>query len=241
MEISYWLQIFNVPPFYQTEETARDVGMLISKKVLAIDATVRRHPGISTPFIRVRVVMNTAERFPRSASVWFGEEEVPLAFKFERLLKFCYICGMVDHEMDDCEGPFLDDLDPAKPPFGDWLRGIPQRIPTWQQFGTGIGKGGSLGNPFMVQQPAPRRPCIAVTSPVPRITWADRNLPTKYPPGFVPTTFSVGMKGNQPPLKRTSIRPVRQKKSGGRGAESGQLRGEEKSGRSNGDLSTYGG
>lgn len=219
VEIPYWIQIFNIPPFYQTEETARGVGSLVSKKVLAVDATVRRHPGVSTSFVRVKVVLNTAERFPRGTSVWFDEEEVPLAFKFERLLKFCYVCGMVDHEMEDCEGPFPEDFDPAKPPFGDWMRGIPPRIPTWQQFGAGSSGGGSSGNPFMAQNSGSRRSFGgggggsfgATASPAPRIAWADRVSSPKFPPGFEPASFSMGENKEQQPPRRALIRLTKQK------------------------------
>lgn len=55
-----------------------------------------------------------------------------------RLHNFCYFCGLVDHEMTDCTSEVsAEDL--VDPPFGDWLRGIPPRIASWQLHGSGGG------------------------------------------------------------------------------------------------------
>lgn len=203
--VPYWIQVYNIPPLHHSQETTEKVAALISKNFIAVDATVRRQQGVAASFVRVRVPINTAVRLPRGTSVWFGEEETPLAFKFERLLKFCYVCGLVDHEMADCEGPYPENFDPEDPLYGDWLRGIPPRIPTWQQQGTG----GSAGkNPFMVAQQSSRRAPVGPPPAIPRITaWSD---PPRIaaPPGFEIPQFSMGwMNGQQ--QKKANGRSVR--------------------------------
>lgn len=196
--VPYWIQVYNVPPFYQTEEFMKYVGSRISKEVIAVDATVRRQPGIPKPFMRVRVAINTALRIPRGTSVWFGEEEVPMAFKYERLHNFCSLCGLVDHVMEDCEAPIMDDVDVNNPPYGDWLRGIPPRIPAWQQQGARVGAERPAGNPFMVPASTSRRIGSGSLTPVPRIK--DWQGPSKvtHPPGFESKMFDPGM---HPPKK----------------------------------------
>lgn len=86
--VPYWIQIYNIPPFNQTEAMARYVGSLISHDVIAVDATVRRQPGVSPSFIRVKVAINTNYRLPRGTSIGKGNDEIKMAFKYERLLSF---------------------------------------------------------------------------------------------------------------------------------------------------------
>ena len=47
-------------------------------------------------------------------------DQVRVGFKYERLVGFCYQCGMLGHEMKDCsvQGP----LQQAEKPYGDWLK-----------------------------------------------------------------------------------------------------------------------
>lgn len=194
--VPYWVQVYNIPPLYHSQNTTEQVAALISKSFIAVDATVRRQPGVAASFVRVRVPINTALRLPRGTSIWFGKEETPLAFKYERLLKFCYVCGLVDHEMADCEGPYPENFDPEDPPYGDWLRGIPPRVPTWQQQGTG----GSTGrNPFMVAQPQGSRRAAVSPSPsaVPRIAAWSEPPRIAAPPGFEIPQFSMGWTDSQ--------------------------------------------
>lgn len=200
--VPYWIQVYNIPPMYHSQETTEQVASLISKNYIAVDASIRRQPGVAASYVRVRVPINTTIRLLRGTSVWFGKDEVPLAFKFERLLKFCYICGLVDHEMTDCEGPFPDNFDPEDLPYGDWLRGIPSRVPSWQQHG--VSRGGSRGNSFMTAPVQPsRKPLLSAPPAVPRIaTWTD---PAKNsaPPGFEIPRFNMGL-STMPPPKRVN-------------------------------------
>lgn len=205
--VSYWIQIYNIPPMYHSQDTTERVASLIRKNYIAVDATVCRQPGVVASYVRVRVPINTAIRLPRGTSAWFGKDEVPLAFKFERLMKFCYICGLVDHEMVDCEGPYPENYDPADPPYGDWLRGIPPRVSSWQQQGASGGVG--RGNSFMSAQVQPsRRSSLGPPPVVPCIaSWSAPGRNTASP-GFEIPQFNMGLTGNPPSKKpNRSFRP----------------------------------
>ncbi|XVF46133.1 hypothetical protein PTKIN_Ptkin03bG0002300 [Pterospermum kingtungense] len=53
-----------------------------------------------------------------------GRSQKFISFKYERLLHFCYICGCLDHQDQDCEVAIVMIKDKMKVTceFGPWLR-----------------------------------------------------------------------------------------------------------------------
>ena len=57
-----------------------------------------------------------------------------MLFKYERLLNFCYRCGLLEHDLKDClqrrgnnKNGEVGDLQ-----YGAWLRGEPMRRTRWE-------------------------------------------------------------------------------------------------------------
>lgn len=193
--VPYWIQIYNIPLFNQTEATARYVGSLISDDVIDVDATVRRQTGVLPSFIRVKVAIDTSFRLPRGTSFGKGVNEVKMAFKYERLLSFCYLCGMVDHELADCDCPIPEGFDMNKPPYADWLRGIPPRIPVWQRQGvSGMTPG---ENPFMTSSQRTRRQGVLAPMLQPSLMSPRAPPSLTAPPGFHPGISEPPPRRNQ--------------------------------------------
>lgn len=144
--VPFWVQLWGVPAMWQRVEVARFIGALVGE-VQDVDPAVRRHTGGGPTFLRVKVDVNTVSRLVRGTNVVLGEVEVPVAFKYERLFKFCYYCGLVDHVLEECEETLRSDFSMDECMYGEWLKGIPPRsspwvADNWKPLGSGA------GNPF---------------------------------------------------------------------------------------------
>lgn len=113
----------------------------------------------------------------------------------------------MDHEISDCESPIPDGVDVNRPPYEDWLRGIPPRIPVWQR--QRVSRDGPAENPFMVSSQGVRRQGVVPPLGLPRLTGNGGSLPSlSGPPGFNPGVSNV-------PSKRTASRVSRQRTKDG--------------------------
>lgn len=99
--IQFWIQIFGLPIFWQTEERMRFLGGKLGP-VLETDPVVYRQEGTGAQFMRVRMELDVNVRLTRGTSLKVGDGNLPLAFQYERLFNFCFYCGLVDHLLEDC-------------------------------------------------------------------------------------------------------------------------------------------
>jgi hypothetical protein len=73
-------------------------------------------------YLRVRVKLDLSKPIPRGRRLKLQGETIWVIFKYERLPRFCFLCGLVQHGERGCEkcrGPKNQE---AAPQFGPWLR-----------------------------------------------------------------------------------------------------------------------
>lgn len=77
-------------------------------------------------YLRVKVSIDVTKRLIRAKKVSIeGEEIIWVLFKYERLLNFCYFCGLLCHDWKDCQAAKMKDknLEQDNLHYGLWLRG----------------------------------------------------------------------------------------------------------------------
>lgn len=125
--VDFWLQVYGIPVFRQTEEMVRYVGSHLSEVVDA-EPHLHRQDGVGQLFMRVRVVLDVNNKLPRGTTLKMGNPNPLLYFKCERLFNFCLWCGKVNHVREDC-------AESLKPGFFIWLT-VAWGVATWHTAST---------------------------------------------------------------------------------------------------------
>ena len=123
-KVNFWVQIHGLPVSRLNEKTAYGIG-----KSLGI-VSKASHAGelIGGNFLRIKVGVNVSRPLNKGRIVLLGnEEEVWVTFKFEKMPNFCYWCGMVSHNANECSIWLSNkgSLSLDQQEYGSWLRADP--------------------------------------------------------------------------------------------------------------------
>ncbi|KAL0433801.1 UNVERIFIED_CONTAM: hypothetical protein Slati_2714400 [Sesamum latifolium] len=128
----FYVHIHGLPLRQRTAAIAEIIGSRVSRVIKS--ASNSHQPWRSEMPIRVELdIGKPLLRFLQVSSV-FGDQST-ISFSYERLLLFCYICGMIGHIARQCEKQYEEgyvDVEEEKQ-YGPWLcaavnRGSPRRI-----------------------------------------------------------------------------------------------------------------
>ena len=116
--IPLWVQVWGLPFDLISEEASKDIGEGLGK-VVEIDNKV--FSSEQACFVRVRIEIPLNKPLRQSGVVVNSEgDKVWVGFKYERLVGFCYQCGIIEHEAKECPGRRTHDH--GELPCGEWLR-----------------------------------------------------------------------------------------------------------------------
>ncbi|MFQ6619423.1 hypothetical protein Gotur_001338 [Gossypium turneri] len=122
----FWVRIANIPMEYMDRDMALEVGTAIGE-VLAIDW--RDRDGGWTEYMRIRINIDINK--PLRRVVHFtnhGGEEFVCSIRYEKLPRFCYICGLIGHTTQKCkEQKNSNESQGNIFQYGKWLR-VPIRV-----------------------------------------------------------------------------------------------------------------
>ncbi|KAH7864775.1 hypothetical protein Vadar_033674 [Vaccinium darrowii] len=149
-----WVQFWGLPIQFISTEVGLKLGAKISTvEDVAIPATGSK----DGRFVRARVYMDISEPLQRGCMVKLAmDAPFWVEFRYEKLPMFCRYCGMVGHELLNCDKRFFDieedDLRDAQ--YGPWIRASPatqsnrnKASPSpARQSSSGIPKVGTAGN-----------------------------------------------------------------------------------------------
>ena len=130
----FWIQIHGLPTMCQMKE----VGMSISAtlgEVVKVDANEKGF--CLGNCLRIRVILDVSLPLCRGRKVRLGEYGLKwVDFRYERLPIFCYLCGKIDHDEQDCLQWIRSNvtLRPEEKQFGPWLRALSEKkniSPSW--------------------------------------------------------------------------------------------------------------
>ena len=82
-------------------------------------------------FMRIRVMIDISNPLCRGRKVRLGESsQFWVDFKYERMPIFCYLCGLVTHDENDCLVGLrrTKRMNVVDKPYGPWLRATQERL-----------------------------------------------------------------------------------------------------------------
>ncbi|KAH1030208.1 hypothetical protein J1N35_046154 [Gossypium stocksii] len=117
----FWVRISNIPIEYMDRKMALEVGNAIGE-VLAIDW--RDREGGWTEYIRIRISIDINKPLHRVFHYIDHEgKELVCVIRYEKLPRFCYICGMIVHTTQKCEKQMINNESQDNIfEYGNWLR-----------------------------------------------------------------------------------------------------------------------
>ena len=114
----FWVQTWGLPFDMMTEKLGRDIG---SNLGVFITANTRSWFADQAKFMRIRVNIPIDKPLRRCGTVVsLKREETCVFFCYERLLIFCYQCGVMGHDNRHCPSQRCQSNDPLQ--YGDWLQ-----------------------------------------------------------------------------------------------------------------------
>lgn len=117
----FWVQIHGLPVEKMTRENGEIIGKRFAR-LLGIEA-ISDGLLLQRSFLRVRVEVNLTQPLPKG--FWLRRKnptsnDLWIAYKYERLSDFCYACGRIGHENNNCK--FIPREDGLVSGYGPELR-----------------------------------------------------------------------------------------------------------------------
>lgn len=119
-EIEIWVQVYDIPQGFLSENILRSVGSHIGKYVRSDPKTFE---GGWKEYVRIRVAINVEKPIKRRMKIKReGDSWSWLNLKYERLGTFCFVCGVIGHSERDCPVVYANPGKPIQKAYGTWLR-----------------------------------------------------------------------------------------------------------------------
>lgn len=125
--VSFWTRVYDLPLVLRTDQMAERIGNLVGKYEEADKLETHR----LGKFLRLKVSIDLKKPLKRGTVLRFQGKDLRVDFKYERLPTFCFVCGMIGHQLKDCEEAVerydegFEGIDERELPFGHWLRASP--------------------------------------------------------------------------------------------------------------------
>ncbi|KAL5823721.1 hypothetical protein ACOSQ4_021621 [Xanthoceras sorbifolium] len=133
--VDFWVQIYNIPIMCMNKRFAK----LLAERIGMIVEIPAKPKDCRGKFLKVRVGIDVMKPLKRGLKVKLEDLLVAAPIKYERLLEFCFACGLLGHALRDCddETAMREALDGSSTKFGSWLRAAPpERVrPNFQRSG----------------------------------------------------------------------------------------------------------
>jgi hypothetical protein len=142
--LSIWARVYELPTGFRTENIGRQLGNKIGK-FLKMDLD-EEFSGWRD-FLRIRVKLDMEKPLTRVVFISLGAgKREPFRVKYEKLPKFCAVCGLLGHVETEC-GDGVHDKKALQ--YGDWLVASPERkgkVKGSRSAGSGDTKGSDSKN-----------------------------------------------------------------------------------------------
>ncbi|XP_019160710.1 PREDICTED: uncharacterized protein LOC109157264 [Ipomoea nil] len=119
LELPIWVQVYDLPYGYTADPILEQIGNYVGK-FLKLDTV---NTGLGRSFFRIRAALDVRKPIKRRMKLiprdgmWSW-----ILFKYQRLHRFYFYCGMLGHIDRFCALAREAVVDPDKYPFGTWLR-----------------------------------------------------------------------------------------------------------------------
>lgn len=125
-EVDIWVQVYDIPTGFLSENILKSVGSYIGK---FIKSNPSNFDGLWKSFVRIRVKISILKpikrrmKIKREGGTWSW-----VNFKYERLAPFCFVCGLLGHIERDCNVVYAHPDKEIERAYGVWLRVLNRNI-----------------------------------------------------------------------------------------------------------------
>lgn len=124
-EVSFWIQIHDLPTGYMSESVGRQLGNFFG---MFLEYDPKNNTGIWRECMRIRIKVDIRKPLKRKKKiVRKNASEFIVSCKYERLGDFYFRCGMLSHTERFCQKKFQQSSEMEKE-WGGWLRAQPRRV-----------------------------------------------------------------------------------------------------------------
>jgi hypothetical protein len=118
---SFWIRMYNLPLACMGKTTGEKIGASVG---LVEEVDVCEDAAGWGEYLRVKVSIGLSRPLARGRMLHLQGRSTWVAFKFEKLPKFCYKCGVIEHGRTGCneQGAGKKNGDEEGYPYGPWLR-----------------------------------------------------------------------------------------------------------------------
>ncbi|XP_019198404.1 PREDICTED: uncharacterized protein LOC109192285 [Ipomoea nil] len=122
----FWVQAHNFPMSLQNRKMAEAIGNFVGE-FIKLD-TINMN-GLWKPFMRVRARLDATKPLKRKMKVKPPKGDVfYIEFKYERLTRFYFLCGIIGHNEKYCQKQFEGVTKETVRPYGPELRATGRRV-----------------------------------------------------------------------------------------------------------------
>jgi hypothetical protein len=128
---AFWVQMINLPLVCM----GRDIGMKIGEMMGTVEAVDRDGDKMGWgAYLCVKIQMDITKPLPWGRKLNIEGKVMWVTFKYERLPKFCFHCGVLNHGKTGCSKKSELRHPEANPQYGPWLKAnSPTRISDWNK------------------------------------------------------------------------------------------------------------
>ena len=113
-----WVQVWGLPFELFSEDVAMDIGKGIGK---VVEVDCKGVAADQAKFLRIRVEIPLDKPLRRGSKIKGPDGEVIwVAFKYKRLISFCFRCGILGNEAKTCEQP--RGTEEQENQYGEWMK-----------------------------------------------------------------------------------------------------------------------
>jgi len=207
---SFWIRMYNLPLACMGKSTGEKIGASVG---VVEEVDVGEKAAGWGEYLRVKVSIELSSPLARGRMLHLQGRSTWVAFKFEKLPKFCYNCGVIKHGRSGCieQGAGKKNGDEEGYPYGPWLR---VAYPT--RRGTG-GEGRSGGRGGEGRSPTTGRQCKETPgrTPHPDVSqrWRPRTSENEADGGVISTPPIATLRKEQPSMEREQASVGREQNS----------------------------
>jgi hypothetical protein len=166
---AFWVRMYNLPLACMGKEVVLKIGASVGKveDVDIIDDEVGWGE-----YLRVKILLDLSKPLARGRQLHLLGKSVWILFKYEKILKFCFSCGVIRHGPKGCTQyvPRRSPSAQGENPYGPWLR-----VSFYcRNFGYGEDKNGGVPEGMNTANPV-----VGELSPFQRKFWGRSGVPLR--------------------------------------------------------------
>lgn len=129
--VSFWVRTYDMPIGMSNMTSAMTLGARLGEVLEVDESTIV----VYEKFLRIRVRVDITKQLRRGIMVPANGKKMWIMVKYERLPKFCYLCGKIGHVESDCEN---EEAKQYHSEYGEWLWDSPMKNLGGRQEGEGL-------------------------------------------------------------------------------------------------------